>query len=88
MFRITKDPHMNIWYIHKKFLWWWVKWGTPKTNLVSNINNIPKMMKMGSYNFNLGECGNYYFIVERTKPKIEYFKNVDEFNQEYAEFLI
>lgn len=79
---------MNIWYVHKKFLWWWIKWGSPKSNMVSDIAHVPLIMNKGSYNFSSGEYGTFYYIMGRQKPKMEYFKNSQEFKEQYAEFLI
>lgn len=88
MFRVISDPDFRFFYVHKKFLWWWIKWGCPKSNMVSDISHIVKIMQMGCYNFSPGEFGNFYFIMDRRKPKIEYFIDIEEFKEKYAEYLI
>ena len=88
MFRITRDHHFNHWYIHKKFLFWWVKLGYPKSNVVSSINHVQSVMKNGTLNFNFGEYCNYYYVVDREYCTIEYFNDIEEFIHKYAEYLI
>ena len=85
MFRVTKDNYFDIWYIHKKFLFWWIKWVSPKTNLSSKFKNLYFLMEKGSYEFMPGEYGNYYYIVDKKQCTIEYFKNSKEFKEKYPE---
>ena len=88
MFRITKDDHLDGWYVHKKFLFWWIKFGYPISNRVSDIRYLPKLLKHGSYNFKGGEYGNYFYIVDKKYCTIEYYKDEAEFIHKNAESLI
>lgn len=98
MYRVTKDIHHNFWYLHKKFLWKWVKvstWnGYRKSNCSHSIKSLHTKIKHGKLDFSLGEESNYFLIIDRYNLHsmgfcdIEYFKNEVEFTNKYAEYLI
>lgn len=48
MFRVVKDDRFSHYYIHKKFLWFWVKWSRQL-----QVNEIPTAMKY--YGFKPGK---------------------------------
>lgn len=101
MFRITEDGsnlsnHREL-FVHKKFLWFWVKWSS--LNEWGRIKNMaftyPKLfglIKEGKYDWSLGECGSYFFITEppRNYPSanIYYVESAEKFFDTFAEKLI
>lgn len=100
MFRVVKDPDFNLWYIHKKFLFWWVKWyhnpfrfagrdyQVNNSNCVNDILKVPIVIKNGKYSFRPGEYGNYFYTMDKKKPVIVYVKDDKEFKEKYAEEFI
>lgn len=87
-FRVIKDKHMKIWYIQKRFFFWWIKWSISKTNLANEIHQIPIIMEKGHYEFGGGQYGNYYYIMDKGYFIEEFFDTPQHFKDEYAEYLI
>lgn len=73
MFRITRDNGLDGvikfensgFYVHKKFLWFWIKWAPYKVNYANNIHVAYYCIKTGKYNFGSGEYADFYYIKDR-----------------------
>lgn len=95
MFRISKDPHLKLFYVHKKFLFWWIKWSIvnkfgQKKNIAKSVKSTASLMKLGSYDFSSGEDTSYFILIDIHKESavIEYFKTSEEFKSKYIEYMI
>lgn len=88
MFKITKDVHFNIYYIHKKFLWFWVKYSISKTNVVASHYSILQSMKKGHYEFSRGEYANWDYLMETGYYTERYYDSINDFVEKHGEYLI
>lgn len=57
-FRVTKDACLNTWYLHRKFMFWWVKYSV-KTNVYGSVAGVRYGMLNGHYEFGSGEYGSW-----------------------------
>jgi hypothetical protein len=96
LFRITTDDFSRIHFIHRKFLWFWVKWSLIKTNATKNnfaeLDEILHHMEIGSYDFSRGEHSNYWILLDGAERwgsvEIEYVKNAKEYKVRHADKFI
>ena len=93
MFRVTRDLHLPFMYIHKKFLWWWIKYPVQETNRCISDQCLYKCMKEGHYDFSSGEDSNYWYITDETlgngqKCTISYYKDAEDFRNQHVEDFI
>lgn len=88
MFRIIKDEGFDIWFIHKKFLFWWIKWSIGYHNTAYSLKSVHLVLKKGSYNFNRGEHANFFFIMDNKRYTEEFYETHNEFFEKNAEHFI
>lgn len=88
MFRVTKDINYNVWFLHKKFLFWWVKYSSGRTNMSTSLTDVKLNMINGHFEFNTGEYGDFWYIKDHGYFTEEFFKNTNEFISMHAEDLI
>ena len=93
MFRVTRDLNLPFIYIHKKFLFWWVKYAQFKTNRCICAQGLYKCMQEGHYDFAPGEDSNYWYITDESfgvfpKCTISYYKDAEDFRNQHAEDFI
>lgn len=88
MFRITKDEEFDVWWIHKKFLFCWIKWSITKGNYVLKFEHIVQHLKQGKYEFGSGEYFNWWAVIDRGKYEQEFYKSVEDFIERNAEYII
>lgn len=86
-FRVTKDSCLNTWYLHRKFLFWWVKYSI-KNNVYTSIASVRDGMLHGHYEFGSKEYGSWWYINDQGLFKEEFYGTVQEFIDENAEHLI
>jgi hypothetical protein len=86
-FRVTKDACFDVWYLHRKFLFWWVKYSI-KTNVYTSIAGVRDGMLHGHYEFGSGEYADWWYISAQGLIKEEFYSCVQEFIDENAEHLI
>lgn len=92
MFRITKDVYLDMYYLHKKFLWFWVKYSAYniygyKKNAARDYSSLRKLFEQGRLDFSTGEYADYYYL-SPAHAKIMYVKNFEDFFDQYAEYFI
>lgn len=90
MFRITKDTDWNLYFIHKKFLWMWVKYkvSISKTNTAFSLYLVHQIMKSGHYDFSVGEHADFFYIKDVGRYTEEFYESAEEFFDKNAEYLI
>jgi len=94
MFRVTKDHHHEIWYLHKRvFYFWWIEVANHLTiykphNKHFNPDTIYRSMLRTRLVFPPTSDANYRFITERGYCDIEYFTSADHYRQTYPEYFI
>lgn len=101
MFRITEDGDNHYYrselHVHKKFLWFWVKWSSLNEygrikNMAFTYTDLFDLLKKGRYDWSRGASGNYYFITEPPKiypnANIYYVESAEKFLDTFAEKLI
>ena len=97
-FRITKSNNSEMWYTHKKFLFWWVKFSTYKLsappiavfkrNVFGGISEVYYCLNNGSFDFSTVQYGEWWQL-KQSKNYTEFFCNsAEEFKQKYAEEFI
>ena len=87
MFKVTHDLTMDIYYVHKKLLWFWVRWSNPKSNVCSNINLIYWKMKQGQYDFGTDNEVSHWITTDT--PRITtYYDNAEDYLNKNVEYFI
>lgn len=79
---------MDLWHLHRKFLFWWVKYSIVKTNVYTSINSVRVAMLKGHYEFGGGEYGNWWYIKDHGHFTEEFFDRTYDYVGKYAEHMI
>lgn len=91
-FRVSKDKFLNIYFLHRKFLFFWFKY-VHKSNINKNNSNLSKLsvyesMKDGKYIFSRGERINYLISKDTGELKVKYYENEKDFFEKNVEDFI
>jgi hypothetical protein len=79
---------LDIWYLHRKFLFWWVKYSIVKTNVYTSIADVRYGMLNGHYEFGAGEYVDWRYINAQGLVKEEFYSCAQEVLDKNAEHLI
>lgn len=95
MYRVISDEICDIYFVHKKVWFRWVKCSKPNTNNTTLIGKkeVYDTLKNGSFNWNIGNSIVCSVCIEHVKSArsgyhIKYYKDSEEYLSKNVENLI